>query len=182
MTMNEDSTLAQLLRWRAAQAEAGAPPAPRAARLLALAQPWWETMPAEFAAQVRRLGAMHLAYGHAMAEPRRPERGHPVPALIVADGQDRELSVRVLYLDVGGSRMRLRLQLDLPAGMIAAETFEVTFVADTVGDAPWATTARRSPENEYRIDAEFPDASGPAWRAFKVTDRMPFRLIFRPLP
>src|SRR5438477_12791678 len=72
----------QLLRWRLAQAEAEAPPAPRAARLLERARPWWESWPERFQSVIERLTRIQIAYGHAMAEP-QSRSGHPVPALIV---------------------------------------------------------------------------------------------------
>ena len=69
--MNPGLSIEQLLRWRLARAEAEAPPAPRAARLLELSRPWWETWPERFAGVVARLGQMEVSYGHAMAESRR---------------------------------------------------------------------------------------------------------------
>jgi hypothetical protein len=39
--MSPNMTVEQLLVWRLAQAEADAPPAPRAERLLDLVLPWW---------------------------------------------------------------------------------------------------------------------------------------------
>src|SRR5436309_3280949 len=101
----------QLLRWRLSQAEAEAPPAPRAGRLLELARPWWETWPERFQSFVERLGGIEVAYGHA-AEPRQPRGGHPVPALVVRAVEELETSVRVLYINVREGRLRLRFQLD----------------------------------------------------------------------
>ena len=43
--MKTEIHIGQLLRWRLARAEAEAP---RAARLLELSRPWWETLPERF--------------------------------------------------------------------------------------------------------------------------------------
>src|SRR5262245_39553982 len=91
--------ISQLLRWRLSQAEAEAPPAPRAARLLELARPWWETWPEQFRALVGRLGQMQIAYGHA-ADARPARGGFPVPALIALGSQEIEASASVLYVNV----------------------------------------------------------------------------------
>ena len=67
--MNSNTPIEELLRWRLHQAEAEAPPAPPAARLLALARPWWEALPERFNALVERLGRIQVAYAYAQAEP-----------------------------------------------------------------------------------------------------------------
>ena len=168
----------ELLRWRAARAEAEAPPAPRAARLLETARPWWEIWPERFQSFVERLGRIQVAYGHAMAEPRQSPTGHPVPALIVRTVEELETSVRVLYLNVRDGRLRLRFQLDA-ATVQAQESFEVTFVSDKPERPLLSATAIFSLDGEYRIDAELSEELAHGWEPLKVTDRMPFRLILR---
>src|SRR5688572_7279321 len=118
--MSNEISVGQLLRWRAARAEAEAPPAPRAARLLELARPWWEALPARFQSLVERLGNIQIAYGHAMAEPVSVRRsGHPVPTLIVRRAEESETSVCVLYLGVRDGRLRLRFQLERAIALTA---------------------------------------------------------------
>jgi hypothetical protein len=178
--VDTDETIIELLRWRLARAEADAPPAPRAARLLELARPWWDTWPERFGELVARLGQMQVAYGLAMTEPRRGRNGgHAVPALIARGGDDEhEASARVLYLGVRGGRLHLRFRLD--AGPQPAEpTFEATFVAGDAAHPMLAARATLSVESEYRLDAELPDEVAAEWARLKVTDRMPFRLILR---
>src|SRR6185436_7178633 len=96
--MKTEIPIGQLLRWRLSQAEAEAPPAPRAARLLEMARPWWETWPEQFQSLVERLGKIQVAYGHAMAEPQQSRSGHPVPVMIVRAIEELEASARVLSL------------------------------------------------------------------------------------
>jgi len=168
----------ELLRWRAARAEAEAPPAPRAARLLEMARPWWEIWPVRFQSFVERLGRIQVAYGHAMAEPLQSHSGHPVPALIVRAVEELETSVRVLYLNVRDGRLRLRFQLEA-ATMQAQERFEVTFVSDKPERPLLSAPAIFSLDGEYRIDTELSEELAHGWEQLKVTDRMPFRLILR---
>jgi len=176
--VNSKIPFEELLRWRLSQAEAEAPPAPRAARLLELARPWWETWPERFQSFVERLGAIQVAYGHAMAEPRQSHTGHPVPALIVRAVEELETSVRVLYLNVRDGRLRLRFQLDA-ATVQAQESFEVTFVSDKPERPLLSATAIFSLDGEYRIDTELSEELAHGWEQLKVTDRMPFGLILR---
>src|SRR5438105_14030546 len=151
--MSSKIPIEELLRWRVAKAEAEAPAAPRAARLLEMARPWWEIWPERFQSFVERLGRIQVAYGHAMAEPRQSHSGHPVPALLVRAVEELETSVRVLYLNVRDGRLRLRFQLD--AGTVQAqERFEVTFVSDKPQRPLLAAPAIFSLDGEYRIDAE----------------------------
>ena len=96
--MSNEISVEQLLRWRAPRAETEAPPAPRAARLLELGRPWWETWPERFHRLVERLGSIQIAYGPAMAEPvEAPRSGYPVPALVVR--RVEELERRVVELE-----------------------------------------------------------------------------------
>ena len=176
--MSTKIPIEELLRWRAAKAEAEAPPAPRAARLLEMARPWWEIWPVRFQSFVERLGRIQVAYGHAMAEPLQSHSGHPVPALIVRAVEELETSVRVLYLNVRDGRLRLRFQLDA-ATLQAQERFEVTFVSDKPERPLLSAAAILSLDSEYRIDTELSEELAHGWEQLKVTDRMPFRLILR---
>ena len=176
--MSTKIPIEKLLRWRVARAEAEAPPAPRATRLLEMARPWWEIWPVRFQSFVERLGRIQVAYGHAMAEPRQSHSGHPVPALIVRAVEELETSVRVLYLNVRDGRLRLRFQLDT-ATMQAQERFEVTFVSDKPERPLLSAPAIFSLDGEYRVDAELSEELAHGWEQLKVTDRMPFRLILR---
>jgi len=175
--MSNEISVEQLLRWRAARAEAEAPPAPRAARLLELARPWWETLPERFQSLVERLGNIQIAYGHAMAEPVSARRsGHPVPTLIVRRAEELETSVCVLYLGVRDGRLRLRFQMERAIAP-TANTFEATLIAE--GVAILSAPAVLSVDNEYRMDCELPENLARDWKELKVTDKMPFRLILR---
>jgi len=168
----------ELLRWRAARAEAEAPPAPRAAQLLEMARPWWELWPERFRSFVERLGRIQVAYGHAMAEPRPSHTGHPVPALIIRIREELETSARVLYLNVRDGRLRLRFQVDAALGP-EPTSLEVTFVCNASRRPVVSANASLSVENEYRLDTELPEELARSWEQLKVTDRMPFRLILR---
>ena len=172
------TSVEQLLRWRLARAEAEAPPAPRAARLLEQARPWWERWPEQFRARVQRLSTIQVAYGYAMVDTQGARGGHPVPALI-AQAEDLETFARVLYLSVHGSQLRLRFQLHaLPARSEPA--YEVTFVSDADARPLLAAHATLSVGCEYRLDTELAEELATSWGALKVTDRMPFRFILRP--
>jgi len=168
----------ELLRWRLARAEAAAPPAPQAARLLAMARPWWEVWPEQFQSMVERLGVVQLAYGHAMMERGQSRTTHPVPALVVRSGDEFQAFLRVLYFSTSNGRLRFRFQLDPELGQ-ADPAFEVTFIAAGTAVPLFTASATLSVENEYRIDAEIPKEIASEWRSLKVTDRMPFRLILR---
>lgn len=177
-TVNHTMTVEQLLRWRLAQAETEAPPAPRGTRLLDLARPWWESWPERFQTLVERLSQIQIAYGHAMTDPRRSPGGYPVPALIVRPAEELETSVRVLYFAVRDGWLRLRFHLGGMPGPTQA-SFDVTFVADQPARALLSAQATLSMESEYRIDAELADELARDWASLKVTDRMSFRLILR---
>jgi hypothetical protein len=176
--MSTKISIEELLRWRVAKAEDEAPPAPRAARLLEMARPCWETWLERFQSLVERLGGIQVAYGHAMAEPRQSHIGHPVPALIVRAAEELETSVRVLYLNVRDGRLRLRFQVDAAIAQ-AQESFEVTFVSDNPERPLLSAAAILSLEGEYRVDTELVEELSHGWAQLKVTDRMPFRLILR---
>src|SRR5262245_25327640 len=128
--MKSEISLKRLLSWRLAHAEADAPPAPRAARLLELARPWWETWPERFQGLVEHLGRLEIAYGHAMAESRRAQGEHLVPVLIVRSETETEASARILYFCVREGQLRLRLQLN-NCQDCSEQGYDVTFVCRT---------------------------------------------------
>ena len=176
--MNTEFTVEQLLRWRLARAAANAPRAPRAAQLLAMTRPWWETWPEKFQSLVDRVGTIQIAYGHAMAEPGNARTGHLVAALVVRAGEELETSARILYFNIRDGRLRLRFQLDATVGQ-APESFEVAFITEKSAAPLVSTEAILSVDSEYRVDAEISDELARSWELLKVTDRMPFRLILR---
>ena len=179
--MKEAVGIGNLLQWRRQRAESEAPPAPSGAQLLKLAKPWWEMWPDRFAASVRRLAAVQLSYGYAMAHPPHGHSGHPVAALISRDDDgDQEAPVRILYMSVRDGRLRLRFQLaPIPR---TDPTFEVTFVSETGLRPILSASADLSGDDEYRVDVELPSELAAAWESLKVTDPMPFRFILRPTP
>jgi hypothetical protein len=178
--MKTEISLAELLRWRLDQAETEAPPAPRAARLLDSIRPWWERYPEEFRSAVKRLGDIQVAFGHAMAEPRKSSGGYPVPVLIVDGMQEMEASARILYFEARGGRVRLRFQLE-GAKIPTEQSFEVTFVSHSTDKPLFVAMAVRSADNAYRIDASLSEELEMGWNDVKVTDRMPYRLILHPV-
>jgi len=170
----------ELLRWRLARAEAEAPPAPRAARLLELARPWWETWPERFQKLVERLGRLEISYGHAMAESRRVHGEHLVPALVVRTATETETSARMLYLSVRDGQLRLRFQLS--SGQDCSEQgYEVTFICRTSSQPLFSAPAARSMNSEYSLTERLSGELAGTWDVLKVTDEMPFRLLLRPL-
>lgn len=177
--MNTAYPFDQLLQWRLTQAEAAAPPAPRAARLLELARPWWEVWPVRFQQLAERLNAIHVAFGHAMAEPPRAQPEPVVPAIVMRTATEFETSARILYVSVRDGRLRMRFQLDA-AGEDAAAAFEVTFVAAATPTPLLSATATGSVNNEYSVEEDLPAELAEAWETLRVTDRMPFRFILRP--
>jgi hypothetical protein len=179
--MPRERSIEQLLRWRLALAEADAPPPPRAATLLALARPWWERWPERFRAQAERLRAMPLAYGYAMAGSPAPpgHAGYPVPVLI-AHASDTEAYARVLYFVVRDGRLRLRFALDGTPGA-REPAFDAAFVGDASEQPLCVARAEQAQNGEYRVDVELPPDVAGSWASLKVTDRMPFRLILRPV-
>jgi hypothetical protein len=176
--MTHDEAVEQLLRWRLAQAEAEAPPAPRAARLLEAVRPWWETWPDRFRAYAERLGGLQAAYAYAMTEPRRARGGHPIPT-VIANASEFETFARVLYFAVRDGKLRLRFQLESTPEP-AEQTFEVTFVSDAAARPLLAASATASLGDEYRVDTQLSEELAATWAGLKVTDRMPFRFILRP--
>ena len=179
--MKTEQSLGQLLRWRLAQAEAGAPPAPRAARLLELARPWWEKWPAKFEALAAQLNATQSAYGHAMTVSGREREGYPVPVVIAMTPADHPASARILFLSIRDGRLRLRFELNTGV-KIGLTTFDATFLDGAKAAPLLEAPAIRSVDNEYRLEAELPAGLRTAWAELRVTDRMPFRLILRAVP
>jgi hypothetical protein len=178
--MNSPTSVQELLRWRLARAEAQAPPAPRAARLLELARPWWETWPERFQKLVTRLGQMQVAYGHAMAETRRLPGEHLVPAIIVHSASETEGSARVLYFSARDGQLRLRFQLNA-AQDCAEPVYEATFICKTSDQPLFSAHSERSTNGEYSLVETLSEELAGKWELLKVTDEMPFRLILRPL-
>lgn len=175
--MKTELPIERLLAWRVAQAETDAPPAPRAARLLELSRAWWERWPESFDRLVAQLGNIRVNYGHAMvAEPRG--RGYPVPAVVARTNVEIGSLAEILYFNVASSRLRLRFQVQ-PVLDPAEPRLEVTFVAVDEPRALFVATAVLAPSDEYRVDAEIPEAVARAWAEIKVTDRMPFRFVLR---
>jgi hypothetical protein len=175
--MNNKVCIEQLLLWRLAQAEAMAPPAPRAAELLAKARPWWETWPEQFRELASQLGRIQTAYGHAMAESRQPNTGHPVPTLVIIGDDELESAVRALYISVRDGRLRFRFQWEGGASTIP-RNFEATFVTETLRPL-FSAPAVLSIDSEYSVDTELPDELARDWEQLRVTDQLPFRLMLR---
>jgi hypothetical protein len=176
--MNDEETLQQLLRWRLERAAAGAPPAPRAARLLERARPWWEARPEFGRGLFERLAQIQLAYGHAMVPGGGSPAGYPVPVLHLRAGEEIEASARVLYFNLREGRLRLRFLLE-PSGVPPDPSFEVTFVTDDARPL-FTAPAVLSTDHEYRIDAVLPETLAAGWAGLRVTDRLPFRFILGP--
>ena len=176
--MSAEFTVQELLRWRLARAEAEAPPPPRAVELLKAARPWWDLWPERFQAYLERLQGIQVAYGHAMTEV-RGRSGHLVPTLLTGT-HEIETAARILYFSVRDERLRLRFQLE-PASERPQTEYEVTFVSESGGRPLFSANAIASVENEYRLDADVSTELANTWEALKVTDRMPYRLILRPV-
>jgi hypothetical protein len=170
----------QLLRWRLARAEAEAPPAPRAARLLELVRPWWETWPERFQQLVGRLGSLEVVYGHAMAESRRVHGERLIPALVVHAATETETSARMLYFSVRDGQLRLRFQLS-GSQDCSEQAYEVTFICRTSSKPLFSAPTAPSMNSEYSLAEKLSDELASKWNILKVTDEMPFRLILRPL-
>jgi hypothetical protein len=175
--MSTEAAIKHLLRWRMARAETEAPRAPGAAQLLELSRPWWETWPERFQLLVERLRKIQV--GYAMAEPGPARTGHPVSTLIEHSSIPLETTALVLYIEVRGSRLRLRFQLDKSA-CHEQPAFETTFVCCIKHQPLFATQATRSVDSEYRVETELPGNVAKDWTRVRVTDQMPFSLILRP--
>jgi len=179
--MTSHTSIEELLRWRLECALAEAPPAPRAARLLALARPWWETVPERFRDLLAQVEALQPAIGHAMTDAHRSGTSHPVPVVIARGSNDDDFATvaHVLFIQVRNGMVRLRFQLQGGADS-GATAYDATFVSSLAGHAPFEATAIRSVDHEYRVESEISPALEPSWSRLRVTDPMPFRLILRP--
>ena len=177
--MRKEFDIEQLLRWRLDRAESEAPTPPSALYLLRRARPWWEIAPERFAASVRRLAQVQVSYGYAMPELHHGHGGHPVPTVISHNDQDVESPARMLYVSVRDGRLRLRFELD-PVPRIE-RGYEVIFISEDELKAVLWAEASLSVDGEYRLDTELPEDLAKNWESLKVTDRMPFRFILRPV-
>ena len=176
--MKREIDIEQLLRWRLERAEARAPIAPSAAHLLDIVRPWWEILPERFESYARRLAAIKVSYGYAMAELHHGHTGYPVPALIARGDEELDSPARVLYMTVRDGRLRLRFQIDpIPA---PDRSFEVTFLSEAGLRPILSANAELSVDGEYRLDVELPEELAVTWESLRVTDQMPFRFILRP--
>ncbi len=175
--MSTKMTAQELLQWRLARAEAVAPPAPRAARLLELARPWWEKFPEKFQKIALELTTIQMGYGHAKVDLGAERCGHIVPILIVSPDRERAASVQILHFDLRGSMLRLRFELSQPVQ--PRETYEVTFFSTETKQPLFSVGAQRAVGSEYWLNVSLTDALSHAWRNVRVTDLMPFRLILR---
>ena len=165
----------QLLRWRLARAEAAAPPAPRAKRLLDAARPWWETQPGQFQALAEQLGRIPVAHGDAAAKPKVPNGGHPVPVLLIRRAEKLETFARIIYFSIRDGSLCLCLRLKTAAPKMP-KSFEITFVGSPL--RPLFFAAATSLKNkEYRLEVELSEPLARDWEKLKVKDRMPFRLL-----
>lgn len=176
--MNNPITLADVLHWRLAEAEASAPPPPRATRLLDLARPWWETYPEKYKAFADRFSSFRIRYGHALVDPAAAALAHPVPVLIVQSDGERETSAQLLYLTTSESTIRLRFEL--AESNLGEGAFESTFIDQKTLQPLFTAEVRGSIGNEYGLESPLPDYLGLKWMSLKVTDQMPFLLILRP--
>jgi hypothetical protein len=179
--MKLEVPIQELLRWRLARAETEAPPAPRAARLLELARPWWETWPERFKELVTRLSQVEVAYGHAMADSRRISAENLVPTIIVRSAAEIGTSARVLYFSARDGQLRLRFQLDTSQDC-SEPAYEATFVSRTSSQPLFSTHIERSANGEYSMSESLSEELANEWELLKATDPMPFRLILRPPP
>jgi len=179
MTMQPN--VGQLLRWRLALSEAEAPEAPTAASLLAIPRPWWELWPERFRDCVDRLSQIQVNHAFAMADPSRANPGgYLVPCVLENGAEQKEVHARILYFDVRKSQLRLRFALENP-GEKAGDSLELTFVSEGAEHPLCAARAERSLDDEYHLEVELPGGIAAQWKHLKVTDRMPFRFILRPI-
>jgi hypothetical protein len=173
-----ENRLAELLRWRAAIAESGAPSPPRATDLVDRLRPWWERWPERFRMLGERLSRMQLAHGSEFDDRSLRSAGNPVPALI-SHVDDVEACARVVHLSMRNDRLRLRFLLDGP--LARGDDFEVTFVSLHGSQPLLLAVATRGADGEYRLDTELTPQLIASWRNLRIRDRMPFRLILRPI-
>lgn len=177
--MNMETPFERLIAWRAAQAEADAPPAPRAGHLLERARPWWQVHPDRFLAWFAQLDAIEVRIGHAMEPAAGRSVSFPVPALIARTHVETSSLADILYFHLRGRTLRLRFQLHTRPELPDTH-MEVTFVAAESAEPLLSAVATVAPGGEYRLEVDLPAAVANAWGHLRVTDRMPFRFILRP--
>ncbi|HEX2101247.1 MAG TPA: hypothetical protein VHF69_11310 [Candidatus Synoicihabitans sp.] len=176
--MKNHFLLEDLINWRSAQAEADAPPPPRAARLLELMRPWWQVQPERFRALLQQFDTM-MRVGYAMDPDRAQRENHPVPAVVAQTNVETNALADILYLSVRGRTLRLRFALRA-APELRRSKLEVTFVAADSPDPLFFSTATLGPDGDYRVEMELPAKLAEDWSRLRVTERMPFRFILRP--
>jgi hypothetical protein len=169
----------RLLRWRLEKAKAEAPGPPRAARLLAMARPWWETSPERSQLAIQRLSAINIEQVDAVSKTSHSRRSHLVPTLILRTTEELEVLARILYVRVNNGRMQLYFRFEAASAQEDQE-FEVTFVSESSQAPLFYTFAAKSLDNEYHLVAELSDDIAREWGGLRVADCMPFRLILRP--
>lgn len=177
--MKTEPTIERLFVWQSAQAGAEAPPAPRAARLLELARPWWQRYPDRFSAALARFDQMHVRLAHAMETDASRSGGFPVPAVITRTNVETSLLADILYLHLRARRLRIRFHLP-PLPEPPEPELEVTFVAADGPHALLSGKALLAPGGEYRLEIELSEEIAQAWAHLRVTEPMPFRFVLRP--
>ncbi|HEY1108993.1 MAG TPA: hypothetical protein VGE76_10185 [Opitutaceae bacterium] len=170
--------LADLIQWRSAQAEAEAPPPPRAARLLELTRPWWQVQPEDFQRLIQQFETM-LCVGYAMPPDRAPRGNYPVAAVLAQTNVETNALADILYFSVRGKTLRMRFALRAAPDLRQAN-IEVTFVAADSAEPLFCTEAKLGPDGDYRVEIELPANQAGEWARLRVTERMPFRFILRP--
>lgn len=176
--MNAKTNFSKWLERQQSHAALDAPPAPRGFELLDRVRPWWERWPERFRALAEPLAAMEVHYGRAASGDDPKREGYPVPTVIVrTQAEDRGLA-RILYFSIADRRLRLRFQMG-PDDAVPPENAEVTFV-DAASSRPlFAVALEPASGGRFRVEAELTSELAEAWKAFKVTDRMPFHLIIQ---
>ena len=173
--MKRKIPIEQLLRWRLAQAEAAAPPAPRGRRLLEAARPWWETRPEQFQTLAKQLGRIHIVQSHAKTKPKASNGRYPIPVLMIHRVEKVETFAHIIYLSVRNGSLSLRLRLKTLAPK-SSQGFEVTFINSQLRPL-FSAIAISLKNKEYRLDVELPEPLARDWEQLKVKDQMPFRLM-----
>jgi hypothetical protein len=147
--MSTDPSIGHLLRWRFERAAAEAPPAPRAARLLAL--------------------------------PRRA--GHLVATRILRPSEEVEAAACVFSIQIRDGRLRLGFSLDA-AGEPVRE-YQAMLLSTGAGSGTHPILAARASalaDGEYYLEGDLPGDLAESWASLRVTARMPFRIMLRPVP
>jgi hypothetical protein len=174
--MSKKIPLEQLLHWRLEQAEASAPPPPKAAQLLRSARPWWEKRPKYFRSQIEHLRALQSAHSPSTTNKRRKGSGIPVPALVVRKKVESGNYALVSQLSVIENKLRLRFTLE-PKLSPVDQNLEVTFISHATLSPMFYVTATVSADNTFQIETELPVDIAKAWQQLKLTNPLPFGLI-----